>query len=380
MSAEKLEQLGKNIRRCDTSRPYLFVSYSSADAEYVFEDVIELQNRGANVWIDDRWIDKTRSSWKDSALPAIRDIDCRLVIFYVSKNSLMSAACLDELRETWKEETKELHGMQPVGFICVDVRTRGSKAVTTETSVLDLIDECWSENARNYDEEIKKIRSERMRAASCFYKEIFNGTNERVRIAARKGEPARSGNYYRDMWIYFPDPVILTKGLPLDKLIELADGGDPVSQHSLGLYYYHMATETKHEKRAGETEAGSVMTDKEKEDYKKKSFDYYSRSAKQGFPKAENKMGLCYRRGNYPEKDLKEKEAWEKAFEWFRKAADQGDDMGQFNLGECFEFGIGTEKNLDAAILWYKMAAAKGNSRSKYKLQKLEREESADEV
>lgn len=49
MSTGKLEELRQHIRKCDINRPYLFVSYSSADAEYVFEDVIELQNRGANV-------------------------------------------------------------------------------------------------------------------------------------------------------------------------------------------------------------------------------------------------------------------------------------------------------------------------------------------
>ncbi len=377
MSAEKLEQLKKDIRKCDINRPYLFVSYSSADAEYVFEDVIELQNRGANVWIDNRWIDKTRSSWKDSALAAIRDIDCRLVIFYVSKNSLMSAACLDELRETWKEETKELHGMQAVGFICVDVRAENNKAETTETSVLDMIAGCWEENARNYGEEVKKTRSERMRTASCFYKEIFNGTNERVRIAARKGETAQAGNYYRDLFTYFPDSVILEKGIPVDKLQELADGGDPVSQHSLGLYYYHKAMVSKKKKAAGGT-VPSGEKEKKTEELLKKSFEYYSRSAGQGFAKAENKMGLCYLKGKYPETNPKEAE--KKAFEWFSKAADQGDDMGQFNLGECFEFGKGTEKNMDMAVWWYKMAAAQGNSKSIYRLQKLKREESADEV
>lgn len=301
-----------------------------------------------------------------------------MVIFYVSKNSLMSMACLDELRETWKEETKELHGMEPVGFICVDVRTRGSKDVTTETSILDMIEECWKENARNYDEEVKDIRSGRMKAASCFYKEIFNGTNERVRIAARKNGSSLGGNYYRDMWTYFPDSVILTKDIPLDKLKELADGGDPVSQHSLGLYYYHMAMEIKDEKRAGETGAAAVVTDKEKDEYLEISFDYYSRSAKQGFAKAENKMGLCYKKGNCPKKELKESR--KKAFEWFRKAAAQGDDMGQFNLGECFELGLGTQKNLAAAIWWYRMAAAQGNRQSIYRLRKLSSKVSADEV
>ena len=357
MSAEKLEQLKKDIRKCDTNRPYLFVSYSSVDAEYVFEDVIEFQKRGANVWIDNRWVDKTLSSWKDSALNAIRDIDCRMVIFYVSRDSLMSAACLDELRETWREETKELHGMQPVRFICVDVRAKNDKAETTETSVLDMIAGCWEENARNYGREVKKIRSERMKAASCFYKEIFNGTNERVRIAARKGDPARSLNYYFDLFSYFPDSVILEKGIPVEVLEKLADGGDRVALHSLGLYYYHKAKGSK-----------------KKEELLKKSFEYYKRSAEQGFAKAENKMGLCCRDGNGTAADSK------KAFEWFRRAADQGDDMGQFNLGECFEFGTGTEKDMDMALWWYKMAAAQDNSRSKYKLQELERKESEDEV
>ena len=362
------EELKDEIKKCDISRPYLFISYSGKDAAYVFEDVVEFQKRKVNVWIDERGVDHTQASWKDSALRAIEDIDCRLVLFYVSENSLMSRACLEELRKTCSEETMELHAMQRVKYICIDVfepdaekQDKEQKAADVR-SILDLIGDCWEQNLGNYDSLDKEKRIEQMRTVSCFYKEIFGGTNERVRIPARKGVPEEDKNYYTKLSRYFPDSVYMHDEISEDEYMLETDRNDPVFLHSIGLHFYHEAMKKGDKK------------DKTVEEYKKKSFEYYRRSAEMGFAKAENKVGLCYRDGNGAAADPAE------AFKWFTKAAEHGDDMGQYNLGECFEFGRGTEKNMDMAVWWYKMAAAQGNSRSIYRLQELKRKEGADEV
>ena len=363
-----VEELRQKITKCDTGRPYLFISYSKKDAGYVFKDVVEFQKRKVNVWIDERGVDHTQASWKESALKAIEDIDCRMVLFYVSMNSLMSGACLEELRKTCSEETMELHAMQKIRFICIDVPDQEKKDQDKEQedmnvpSIIELIGRCWKENFDNFDSLDKEKRIERMKTVSCFYKEIFGCTNERVRILARTGDPEADRFYYTTLCRYFPDGVFMQDKISDDEQISQADWNDPVVLHSIGLHYYHEA------KKRGDKK------DKTADACMKKSFECYRRSAEMGFAKAENKMGLCYKDGNGTDADLN------KAFEWFKKAADHGDDMGQFNLGECFEFGRGTEQNPDMAIWWYKMAAAQGNSRSIYKLQKLTKEESSDEV
>ncbi len=258
--------------------------------------------------------------------------------------------------------------MQKVKFICIDVyepdaenQDKEQKAADVR-SILDLIEDCWDQNLDNYASLDKKKRIEQMRTVSCFYKEVFGGTNERVRIAARKGVPEEDKNYYTKLFGNFPDFVYMHDDISEDEYLSETDRNDPDFLHSLGLHLYHEAMKKGDKK------------DKTAEEYKKKSFEYYKRSAEMGFAKAENKVGLCYRDGNGTAADHAE------AFRWFTKAAEHGDDMGQFNLGECFEFGRGTEKNMDMAVRWYKMAAEQDNSRSIYRLQELKRKEGADEV
>ena len=64
---------------------------------------------------------------------------------------------------------------------------------------------------------------------------------------------------------------------------------------------------------------------------------------------AQNKLGYCYLKGKGVVKDEK------KAFEWFLKSANNGFTSGQYSLGYCYENGIGTKKNIEVAIKWYEI-------------------------
>ena len=44
------EAIINKIRKCDMSKPFIFVSYSNMDYELVHQDVLEFQRRGYNVW------------------------------------------------------------------------------------------------------------------------------------------------------------------------------------------------------------------------------------------------------------------------------------------------------------------------------------------
>lgn len=49
-------------------------------------------------------------------------------------------------------------------------------------------------------------------------------------------------------------------------------------------------------------------------------------------------------------------EAEKKAFEWYKKSAAQGFTDACFSLGKCYEDGKGTRKNYRQAVRWYKAA------------------------
>lgn len=79
----------------ETSKKYIFISYSHEDKDIVYQDLIILSNNGARIWYDkamhvgQNWIERARSK--------INDKNCAAVIFYVSENSLSSTAFLKEL-------------------------------------------------------------------------------------------------------------------------------------------------------------------------------------------------------------------------------------------------------------------------------------------
>ena len=83
----QLSDVLKAIQPCDMDQPYIFISYSAKDQERVWQDVLRFQQMGYNVWLDEKNLDKTQASWRSDALSAIRDMNCSLLVFYVSRNS-----------------------------------------------------------------------------------------------------------------------------------------------------------------------------------------------------------------------------------------------------------------------------------------------------
>jgi len=76
--------------------------------------------------------------------------------------------------------------------------------------------------------------------------------------------------------------------------------------------------------------------------------------ARQGDPKAQNRLGMNYQKGRGVEQN------YEKAYFWYKKAADQNDADGQNNVGWFYEKGFGVNKDLNQATRWYKKAAHQG--------------------
>ena len=197
------------IKPCDMENPYIFISYSAQDHARVWADVLAFQQLGFNVWLDERNLDKTKDSWTEDALSAISDLDCLLVLFYVSSSSLTSEACYRELSQTTEALTKCIH-FGPVRFIAVDVENVGDIGAFTQ--------EVYTNLMRRKDIS-KKEKTAKAIVLSQFCENFFGSNNERVRVHP-KDEPNRKIDYYEEIVASFPDAAKIYP--PVKTLAELA--------------------------------------------------------------------------------------------------------------------------------------------------------------
>ncbi|WP_288308203.1 SEL1-like repeat protein [uncultured Muribaculum sp.] len=84
------------------------------------------------------------------------------------------------------------------------------------------------------------------------------------------------------------------------------------------------------------------------------AFEWFQKSAQQGFVRSQNNLGVCYNSGFGTEISHKE------AVYWFRKAAEQGLDISQKNLADMYVTGKGIEKSPTEAEYWYRKSAEQG--------------------
>ena len=74
---------------------YYFVSYSHKDYKEVMKDILLLEDAGINIWYDsDMHIGE---NWEDIAEMYISKFQCKGIIFYLTKNSILSPACNKEV-------------------------------------------------------------------------------------------------------------------------------------------------------------------------------------------------------------------------------------------------------------------------------------------
>lgn len=180
------------LKKCDMSKPYVFVSYSSSNRDLVWEDVYNLQQRGYNIWIDDKMIDKTKSSWENDAIEAITTLNCKLLIFYVSRDSLSSKPCLNEMKATISEKAKKFN------------RNEGKlKFIAVDAEEIENFDDFTDELFTEYDE---SNNSEKYDILYDMCEGFFNTGNARVRIL-NKYIKNRKTDYYSEIEICIPDRV-----------------------------------------------------------------------------------------------------------------------------------------------------------------------------
>ena len=86
-----------------------------------------------------------------------------------------------------------------------------------------------------------------------------------------------------------------------------------------------------------------------------KAVEWYTKSAMQGFIKAQFNLAHCYLNGMGVDVDDKA------GVEWFMKIAEQGNAEAMNQVGISYEYGIGVEKDFNKALEWYTKAAELGD-------------------
>ncbi|MBE6401423.1 MAG: SEL1-like repeat protein [Verrucomicrobia bacterium] len=130
----------------------------------------------------------------------------------------------------------------------------------------------------------------------------------------------------------------LKKGdiLGIEYLKKSAEQGEPFAQWRLGVCYYN-----------GEC----VPVDSEE------AVRWFSLAAESGFPDAFFSLGCAYEAGKGVEKDLA------RAAEMYEQAAYRGNAEAQFRLGRCYADGIGVAPDPECSAKWYEKSAEGGHLR-----------------
>ena len=96
---ENLQALASQIKACDCTKPYIYISYSTRNGEAVYKDVIALQEAEKNLWIDVD-VNMVGDGYNSTIFNAIANENCKGVLFYLSEDSMTSAQSAKEVAYT----------------------------------------------------------------------------------------------------------------------------------------------------------------------------------------------------------------------------------------------------------------------------------------
>lgn len=150
-------------------------------------------------------------------------------------------------------------------------------------------------------------------------------------------------------WVISKDPEIDTNALDkftrvseIEKVLPAAEAGDPQAQYKVGQIYANGTGVTKDLHQA---------------------YDWYTKSADQGFGAARYELGKMFADGNGVRQN------YYTAAKWYRLAATFNNNANaQFRLGELHFNGRGVEHDYGKAIQLYTKAASQGHAAAQYLL------------
>ena len=86
-------------KKCDLSRPFVFISYAHNDDVTVIRRIFsELFDSGFNLWIDVANLPVDGYTWEKPAMEALASENCKLLIFFRSSISLVKSTIQREIQ------------------------------------------------------------------------------------------------------------------------------------------------------------------------------------------------------------------------------------------------------------------------------------------
>ena len=162
---QSIQEIANKIQACDTSKPYIYVSYSTRDGRAVYSDVVALQEMGKNLWIDVE-SNMTGDGYNSTIFGAIKNENCKGVLFYLSEDSMTSAQSAKEVAYTKSHAVTDERAALPV--VVVDL---------LEVKDLDIEKYVNGELYAKYkDEALSPAEAERMKK----YSDKYNNRVDRV--------------------------------------------------------------------------------------------------------------------------------------------------------------------------------------------------------
>lgn len=211
----------EDIQKYNPNDDYIFISYSSKEEDIVWKDAYELQKRGINVWIDPN-LDEKKDNWhKADALPVIEKVNCSLLIFYISSNSLQSKNCFLELSHIEHPNTLENHLDENLPCLFI------------ETEPIDDLKE-FIERLHKKNKGNKSLKPETQNAIAktiTCYKRFFDKADrfDKIRIPCLQ-EDQDADTYYKNLIDIFPDEIKM-QALTIDTAsLQVQSSADSVNQ------------------------------------------------------------------------------------------------------------------------------------------------------
>ncbi len=122
-------------------------------------------------------------------------------------------------------------------------------------------------------------------------------------------------------------------------ILKSAGQGDPNAQFKVGDIYYRGQGIPK--------------------DYQE-AIKWYQKAAENGNVEAQYILAWMYYKGKDVPQD------YNQAVKWFLEAAEEGNTLAQFHLAGMYEVGRGVPQNKQQAVMWYQKAAKQGYSEAQY--------------
>lgn len=133
---------------------YYFVSYSHLDFKKVYSDIFYFQLYDLNIWYD-RGI-PAGTNWKDVASRYLTPFACKGVIFYISENSLLSDAVINELEYALQANKQIIAINLPIEN---DYFWDGRNVKGSIFSTSDMVNILVANHKEISEEKIKKLQS-----------------------------------------------------------------------------------------------------------------------------------------------------------------------------------------------------------------------------